>query len=448
MSVLVPKKVKTGLVFFMFSIGLSLIANGLYGDTYYVDRNHAMASDSNPGTIDSPWKTIRKGISIAVAGDTIYIRAGIYTEENYFIRSGSAGRPIIISAYNNETVIVDGTGGNSSVFKIAYDYIHLVGLEIRNFFVFGIKIDNGNNNKIINCKVHDRASASPNNAECIMVWEGDYNEIISCEIYNAKWNALDVQNSNYTKIKYNFLHSSSHGLLNIMADTANYTGMMDGNDMIGNLCINDLEGPFYIRYQRNAIIANNVFVVAGPNAINFPVMYISYGTTGGAPRRYDASGLKIYNNTLVGGKWGLMNDAASNVEFKNNIVANILGAYFVNVYPGVSGFISDYNLYDGNEKWNYLGTVFNTFSTYQTGSGLDRNGRNSNAGFIDLDAGDYHLRSDSDARDAGINLHDEGVTDDFQRIERPVGTAYDIGAYEYSEGVVGAPEPPRNLRLK
>jgi len=43
--------------------------------TYYVATN---GSDSNPGTIDQPWRTITKGLQTLQNGDILNIRGGIY----------------------------------------------------------------------------------------------------------------------------------------------------------------------------------------------------------------------------------------------------------------------------------------------------------------------------------------------------------------------------------
>src|SRR5205823_870147 len=47
------------------------------GTTYYVATN---GSDSNAGTINQPFQTIRTGLSRLHPGDTLYIRGGTYSE--------------------------------------------------------------------------------------------------------------------------------------------------------------------------------------------------------------------------------------------------------------------------------------------------------------------------------------------------------------------------------
>src|SRR5262249_9054298 len=84
------------------------------GNTYYVATN---GNDSNPGTISQPFGTIKKGIGILNAGDTLYIRSGTYNEviDDRFqtVNSGTASQRITIAAYpgNCSTPGVIGPGG-------------------------------------------------------------------------------------------------------------------------------------------------------------------------------------------------------------------------------------------------------------------------------------------------------------------------------------------------
>ena len=49
-------------------------------DFYISDSN---GSDNNSGTLEAPFKTINKGISMVSAGGTVYVMDGIYQNENY-----------------------------------------------------------------------------------------------------------------------------------------------------------------------------------------------------------------------------------------------------------------------------------------------------------------------------------------------------------------------------
>ena len=73
------------------------------GNTYYVSQE-AGSSDSNPGTYEAPFKTIKKAADIAQAGDTVIIRGGVYREMLAPKNNGTAGNPITFKAAEGETV--------------------------------------------------------------------------------------------------------------------------------------------------------------------------------------------------------------------------------------------------------------------------------------------------------------------------------------------------------
>jgi hypothetical protein len=88
-------------IVFLFSL---LPGPAVWAATYYVDKNHPSASNNNPGTEDFPWKTIGKAAGVANAGDTVYIKAGIYNERPYFLNSGSESNKIVIRNHENDSV--------------------------------------------------------------------------------------------------------------------------------------------------------------------------------------------------------------------------------------------------------------------------------------------------------------------------------------------------------
>lgn len=88
-------------------LNVSLLSTDLYSKNYYVSSG-TTGSDASAGTLASPLKTIQKAAGLAVAGDTIYKRQGIYRETVTPTNSGVAGRPIVFKNYNNERVIISG----------------------------------------------------------------------------------------------------------------------------------------------------------------------------------------------------------------------------------------------------------------------------------------------------------------------------------------------------
>jgi hypothetical protein len=73
---------------------------------YFVGGENA--SDTNPGTKEAPFATISAAAAILTAGDTCYIRAGIYRETVVPANSGSPGNPIVFTGYGDGDVIISG----------------------------------------------------------------------------------------------------------------------------------------------------------------------------------------------------------------------------------------------------------------------------------------------------------------------------------------------------
>lgn len=66
--------------------------------------------DTNPGSVEAPWQTVRKGLTSIAAGDTLFLRAGTYVEriKNPPLASGTSSAPIVVKAYEGERPVVQG----------------------------------------------------------------------------------------------------------------------------------------------------------------------------------------------------------------------------------------------------------------------------------------------------------------------------------------------------
>lgn len=72
---------------------------GATGLAYYVAIS---GNDGDPGTLDRPFRTIQKCATVALAGDTCFIRAGTYRETVSPAHSGTEGKPITFVPYAAE----------------------------------------------------------------------------------------------------------------------------------------------------------------------------------------------------------------------------------------------------------------------------------------------------------------------------------------------------------
>ena len=73
--------------------------------SFYVATN---GTDTNPGTLTQPLRTIQSAANVAQPGDTIFIRGGTYRETVVPARSGSSSEPITFAPFEKESVVISG----------------------------------------------------------------------------------------------------------------------------------------------------------------------------------------------------------------------------------------------------------------------------------------------------------------------------------------------------
>ncbi|KUM79298.1 pectate lyase [Streptomyces curacoi] len=127
-------------------------------------------SDSAPGTVDRPLRSIQRAVDLAKPGDVISVRGGRYalTDNITITASGTASQPITLGAHQGERVIVDGeqlpashTPVGGSIPRAERGAIHMEashwrisGLELVNG-PYGVYCDGCNNNVFSRLSTHD-----------------------------------------------------------------------------------------------------------------------------------------------------------------------------------------------------------------------------------------------------------------------------------------------------
>ncbi len=366
---------------------------------YYISTG---GSDSNPGTIGSPFLTIARGIAALGAGDTLFIRAGTYAEPLRWPAGGSSGAPTIVSAYAGETVIIQPTSGDgiagagaqaytnfidlildgtdaddsSGGFHVDADHVTLDGCEIRNWSGGGVHVS-ANFATIRNCLIHD-------NGASVLIGPGH-------GIYLVGQNALIEHNAIYDNDHYAvhvFDSGANHGLVN---DNVVRFNIVHGN---GKSAVGLTPGGFGILLssgERNQAIGN----VLWDNG--------DTGLTSGGIQVKDCSHAKVLANTLYGHPiYSVLVQAdAADTIVRNNLIRN----------EGTGGAIDD----------SGSGTV------------ADHNWTDADADplFVDAPSNDFRIDTGSPCIGAGADLSAEGVTLDIINTPRPIDSTFDIGAYEY-----------------
>jgi hypothetical protein len=167
------------MILLIFAVAWLVLTTPLFGKVYYVSPS---GSDSAPGTIDQPFLTITKANSVLVAGDTIYVRGGLYSLSATISLSSKTGadstKRCYLLAYPGERPVLDFTAQTSSDgLKINGSYWYVRGIECQYAYHNGIAV-NGSRNIIENCSVHDNRNTG------LQLGNGaSYNRIINCDSY-------------------------------------------------------------------------------------------------------------------------------------------------------------------------------------------------------------------------------------------------------------------------
>jgi hypothetical protein len=100
------------------------------GKLYYVST---VGDDANPGTEAEPFRTIGKAANVAVGGDTVLIRAGVYNEFVKPLNSGAPGQYITYKSYGDGEVVIDAENGiRAGCIEVENkSYLQFSGLTLR-----------------------------------------------------------------------------------------------------------------------------------------------------------------------------------------------------------------------------------------------------------------------------------------------------------------------------
>jgi len=168
---------------------------------YYVDQNHPLASDNNPGTEDLPWKTINHAAEVLQAGDTVLVKEGRYNVgaspgwEYPAINpanSGTPENPITFKVYPGHNVTVFVSEGQAAIGSNGKNYIIWDGFTVEMFGrMKGILLHTTKGCVIQNCEVIGDYIPTTDNHDGIRVDVSEDIIVRNCIISGVKGDSVN-----------------------------------------------------------------------------------------------------------------------------------------------------------------------------------------------------------------------------------------------------------------
>jgi parallel beta-helix repeat protein len=422
------------------------------GMTYYVSTN---GNDASSGGQSAPWRTIQKAANIASKGDTIIVLAGNYPERVKISRSGEAGKSITFQAQG--TVITKG-------FTLTANYVTIRGFEITDtpnastdgwgiwvsgdycliennyvhyatrggivlFYIPGQQAANDcivRNNRLYRNALTGIEIHGQNN-----LVEG--NEIWGTIQHHPKWTSpptwVDADGIRFHGSGHVFRNNYIHDILYGIPENINphidcFQTFTDGN---------------YKQPASNILFEQNT-------CVNMQAQ--SSQEVGKAFMLENASGLTIRNNILRAYRV-IQGINSNNLTIVNNVLTNRLDIP-TSSHPSIISLTNTPNSFIKNNIFfdPLLHVIYFDDSVSQQGVNMGHNNIyrsnginitgtaypndlwNVNPMFVNPAGGNFRLQAVSPLINKGITL--SMVKVDFDGKARPQGSAYEIGAYEWS----------------
>ena len=415
-------------------------------------------NDTNDGSVNKPFASLIMADSMALPGDTVFIRGGIYypAQQIHLYHGGTSGKFITFLAYPGELPVFDfsrctiGPAVGTPPYPVDYgaitidttQYIHIEGIKVQNAACAGIESRGSIQVQIVRCQTFITVESG------VSAWESDSvildgNTIDSANYTTGAMEAISVSQTTNFVVSNNELkncfkegidtkESDHHGKVinNYIHDLVRQGLYIDGWDEYltdieeyGNIVTRCMYGLAVSCELAGGIVDtvsfhHNVMYNLDRTGIDFT----NWGST------YDdgmRANVHIYNNTVfdngyrrvdAGGSphGGLLIECHNipNTVIENNIFAfNCSFCYATKDTTPLSSLVVQYNLLaDYNNSHDnllrYTDSLHNTISYFPYGFGVTyaMHGTNEVIGkamFVDSIHGNFHLQSTSAAINQG-----------------------------------------------
>jgi hypothetical protein len=464
--------------FFVNSINAQVNARDFYVATNGHDTQcTGLSPKQYPGNggpqLDCAFRTIQKAINSAYAGDTIFVRSGIYNTQLIIVKNGSAsGGYITLTNYANEQVIIDGSNltimASAGLIDIRNSsYLKIKGLIVQNSDDSAIYVRSSHHVVIENNTTNKSHSSG------VGVWHSDQIKVIRNKITNARYvvmphgheesisiasttnfevsyndismsgydgllgnEGIDVKEaSRYGKVHHNHIHDYPKEGGAIYLDAWNAVNPSLSNIDVYNNKIANTGSGIVIGSERGGTAENiNIFnnIISKPIAVGIGIP----GKQGDGIRR----NINIFNNTISEARYNggagiyITTSNISNIAIKNNLVnfTNWNGQITASTASVLPHITATHNMVVTTAKkcsQEYPNCI--EISANPSGYAMIHSNFTADPQFISTTDQNFHLKSSSPAIDKGVDLRPL-VTTDYDNVTRMQGNGFDIGAYEYA----------------
>jgi hypothetical protein len=394
---------------------MPLISATLAG-SYYIST---IGNDRNNGSISSPWRTVMQAWENSGGGDTVFVRDGTYTENEMWLHMSTQGPgkenqfwtlksyPGEKARFTNAKIVIDDNyvriqgltfdAGGSQEYSLMYvrctegirEYVEILD----NLFTgrqTDVVLEFTANNGLVQGNTVNITSGSTSHG--IYIKHGSNNIIRNNFVTGMEKYGIHIYDENkyshYTAIKNYIIEN------NVVVGSKSRSGIIIGSGSADGIIPID-----------GVVVRNNLIINNSERGI-----YIY--------KKGDNKNIEIYNNTIYGnGGDGIYIPSGSNtrdVSIKNNIFAQ--NGFNIRI-DNVDNLIVSHNLY---------------YQPSSVGNGaIDDTPIYKDPLFVNADDGDFHLKKNSPAIDAGVDV---GIVYN--------GNAPDLGAFE--SGLSSSSEKQKN----
>lgn len=255
--------------------------------SYYVSPQ---GSDSGTGTKQRPWRTVQKATSTAPAGATINLSSGTY-DPFVVTKTGQ-----VVTTASGQSVLVQGKADVQDVIRVAATGVKLLNMTVAGCVPNPAPVNGFENNGSSGIRIHDAATnvtvqnmtvrdshgvnsyGLPFGCYGIFVHNADQSHLIGNNISGNGAGIYFNGGGRLAEVTSNQIHDNDVIIRNTPGNNDDF-----GGGAVGFTNLTASPGPTATRN----VITNN----AGPSS--------DYEADGGAFELYNASNLRIENNTLA-----------------------------------------------------------------------------------------------------------------------------------------------------